>query len=594
MDIDEADITVLEEHLLTTSALVRSITLTLNTVSAKFSQSRTNLKPVISSTKALIAQKKDIAAGLETLAAVDESIQRISALEAVLELPLSATGLRKYIDTLARSRLVLLETGNLGAFKGVTSHFKSVVHAADKKLDQSFRETMASVSAPYDPAIEPFPLASTAAIKDLKILIAHKTWDRVEKDVVDARREFLRASLQHIEAGARARDAPDVHATRALGVKQYTTSFCEMVTAEHHFLWALLGDTRADWVFGVVCDAPLRTFLNIVAQNAEFAMTNKATDGLMLFDLIDALSAALEAHTRIDAHLDAVGKLEIEHNRIVTQAHDLFKEMFRYVDSRVASVLQMPSDNGVCPVIVEIMSRLRKFSKFSGAACEIIVSMPLGSWIPSPKPQWVGVFSSVLTHVSIDETSGPDMLSCYFSDLIDAMLIALELRCKALVPKLNRATMGYFLITNLTLIEQIAKNSEMDQILGANGNERLEKLRKRFLNYFLDGWKSVASILMDVTVISGNDTGKMSSKEKDVIRDKFKMFNAAIEELIKQHKSYNITDKGLRQFLQKEINFVSPLYRRFYDKYGVMDWVRKGKNVKWDKEEFDGMLEGLQ
>jgi exocyst complex protein 7 len=110
---------------------------------------------------------------------------------------------------------------------------------------------------------------------------------------------------------------------------------------------------------------------------------------------------------------------------------------------------------------------------------------------------------------------------------------------------------------------------------------------------FLEGWKAVAAHLMDVTIVRpGNKS--LSSKDREIIKEKFKLFNVEFEGLVAKHKSYNLTDPSLKQLLAKEVAFLSPLYHRFYDRHCGGDFSKNvDKYIKWDKQQFDKILESL-
>jgi exocyst complex protein 7 len=231
-----------------------------------------------------------------------------------------------------------------------------------------------------------------------------------------------------------------------------------------------------------------------------------------------------------------------------------------------------------------------KMADYKNSALTAISTMVISSWIPSPKPVWA---SQLTAPSSTGMMIAPiDLLSAYFSDSIDALFLGLEFKAKAIGKP--RSQIGFFLLTNLTLIERYCTKSDIHKILGEDGGERVKRLQKRGLNLFLDGWKGAAAHLMDVTRPGGNSNKPLSSKDREIIKEKFKTFNVEFDGLVQRHKSYNLTDTALRQLLAKEIAFISPLYHRFYDKHQGGDFSKNvDKYIKYNKQQFDKILESL-
>lgn len=73
------------------------------------------------------------------------------------------------------------------------------------------------------------------------------------------------------------------------------------------------------------------------------------------------------------------------------------------------------------------------------------------------------------------------------------------------------------------MIEHYVTSSDIYKILGSVGAERLEKLKKRGVDLFLEGWKNAASLLMDVTVVKGPPGKGLSSKDREAIKEKFEL-----------------------------------------------------------------------
>ena len=114
----------------------------------------------------------------------------------------------------------------------------------------------------------------------------------------------------------------------------------------------------------------------------------------------------------------------------------------------------------------------------------------------------------------------------------------------------------------------------------------------------MDAWREPSSALLDSTrtnasgarphsgaSLSSSEVVKsLGSKEKDAIKEKFKLFNTSFDECVKRHKELSPgMEREVKSELSREVGHqVEPLYARFYDRYEALD-KGKGKYVKYDK-----------
>jgi exocyst complex protein 7 len=333
----------------------------------------------------------------------------------------------------------------------------------------------------------------------------------------------------------------------------------------------------------------LSKFLSMMYDLNDHVATHLQADSLVIFDI--AYCVVLLLSTTDMGPNKRHPKLVELLQKVRNTTKSVFAEFLRYIETRVQNLATLPSDNGVTEATMDVMSRMRKLSEDRDSATVLMENLAPSSWIPTPKPTWASMLSSS-SNVSTDGSPW-SLLSEYFSDAIDDLVLNLELKSKALARK-NSQT-GLLMLINLTFIETSVKRSKkMQEILGSAGAERLQRLRKHSHDLFLEGWKAAAAHLMDVTVVrSGNKT--LTSKDREAIKEKFRAFNSEFEMLVQRQKSYNLTDAALRQELTKEIRFISPLYHRFYDRHRGGEFTKNvEKYIKYDKEQFDSILASLE
>lgn len=118
------------------------------------------------------------------------------------------------------------------------------------------------------------------------------------------------------------------------------------------------------------------------------------------------------------------------------------------------------------------------------------------------------------------------------------------------------------------MLESIVNRSQyLYQSLGSLGEERILRLKNRFLKLFLDDWSHASYIIIrDMTTIAtqlaqhqqsqqqlsntigtgGGTVTNLSNKEKDQVKDLFKNFNESFEEALFNYQKYNFGDAILK------------------------------------------------
>ena len=211
--------------------------------------------------------------------------------------------------------------------------------------------------------------------------------------------------------------------------------------------------------------------------------THLATDSMLAFEVIEATGHLINTVKMITKIVPTV--LSASMKDVQDTTHLIFTDFIKYIEIRVNNLISLPSDNGVCDATIDVMSRMKRFADYKNSALVSISTMSPGGWLSNPKPVWYTTFSSSGA-VSAAAENPVELLSSYFSDAIDALFVSLELKAKSLQKKTTQA--GFFLLTNLTLIERYVTKSDIYMILGAAGSDRLERLKKRGLNLFLVGY----------------------------------------------------------------------------------------------------------
>ncbi|KAM0889551.1 hypothetical protein ACQ4PT_027628 [Festuca glaucescens] len=156
-----------------------------------------------------------------------------------------------------------------------------------------------------------------------------------------------------------------------------------------------------------------------------------------------------------------------------------------------------------------------------------------------------------------------------------------------------------FSMNNLLYIVQKVKDSELGKILGDHWvRRRSGKIRQYSKSYLRISWTKTLSYLRDDVHGSGSGSGSGSghSSSRMSIKEKFKNFNLAFEEIYRNQTIWKVPDPQLREELKISISEnVIPAYRAFLGRYGSqVDGGRSsGKYIKYTPEDLEGQLSDL-
>ncbi|KAK9386058.1 Cullin repeat-like-containing domain protein [Lipomyces mesembrius] len=324
---------------------------------------------------------------------------------------------------------------------------------------------------------------------------------------------------------------------------------------------------------------------------------NLITDCFYAFDVIEQIHAA--SGELLLATENPVFNLESCSKELRKTAQDSFQEILRHIEAVVSGLPGLPIDFAILDITKQVMGWVTRLADYDTTLASLLI--PLGApaaW--SLRLSYQSTFSTATGSGTPNSSyMGTEILSLFISEIFDDLLVNIEAKARTQYKKVTRV--GLQIIANLLHVERAVRSSpEISAVLtSGTGIDRLDKIRKRGLNMFLDGWKVCASYLMDVTIVRSASTssggkGIMSSKDREVIKEKFRNFNTAFEELVAKFKEYNFADTELRAYLAKEVAFVSPLYQRFYEKHKSGEFSKHTeKYIKYNKLHLDQLLASL-
>jgi len=169
------------------------------------------------------------------------------------------------------------------------------------------------------------------------------------------------------------------------------------------------------------------------------------------------------------------------------------------------------------------MGRMRRLTDYKITVTSLLIALGDKNWNRPDSASLPSNLAPMLFDVSAD---GNQLLSNYLTDVLETLISQLEGRARVLIKK--TATVAVFMINNIAYIENVVRKSELWGVMNSAGNttngaKRVESLRKRFVELYLEGWKECAAYLMDVTYIKAGSKMSLSTKDKEAVKEKFKV-----------------------------------------------------------------------
>ncbi|KAK8943961.1 hypothetical protein KSP40_PGU000765 [Platanthera guangdongensis] len=153
-----------------------------------------------------------------------------------------------------------------------------------------------------------------------------------------------------------------------------------------------------------------------------------------------------------------------------------------------------------------------------------------------------------------------------------------------------------FLMNNTLYMVQKVRDSELLGILGDSWVRKHRAKVKQYANSYLRAsWTKILSYFKD-DGLGGSSGSSFGSAPKVAIKERFKSFNLAFEEIYRTQTTWKVTDSQLRADLCISISErVIPAYRAFLGRFGGhLDAGRQAaKYIKYTPEEIENFISDL-
>ena len=417
----------------------------------------------------------------------------------------------------------------------------------------------------------------------------------------DIRGPYLVGSLQNLSLASistsKKKNSDDLYRQGSNAINQYAQALNGIFLAEYQSISASF--PRDDWTIALesTCRRALAEFAKTLRELSMHIKSNLTTDCFLAYEIIEVV-------TDVAHHLNSKTGDTLSFGDALKPIREIAKyslpELFEDQRRRIMSLAILPADGSAIPFTLETMTRLQTLTAYPKSLSSILTSIGDGNWTQSASANRSNNSSTSLPSLKSFDVGadGAQLLTHYILDTLEAHLTTLESRARILVK--SKAVHGVFICNTVALIDRMIRSSDLASLIGANpgAQSKIDTWRRKGLSTYMDAWREPSSALLDSTrtnasgarphsgasLSSAEVVKSLSSKEKDAIKEKFKLFNTCFDECVKRHKELSPgMEREVKTELGREVGHqVEPLYARFYDRYEALD-KGKGKYVKYDK-----------
>jgi exocyst complex protein 7 len=509
-----------------------------------------------------------------------------------------------------------LRTSNLSANQSALKEMTALVKYGTRQLEEVYKQTLLSTGASeqieplhFIMKDKPFPTIPEQEASQLQTINRYVASSAAQSSqtgecttamhYAEIRGNYISRSLTTSSAAtlstARKQNADAIYRRGTCGIGAYATALEGMITAEFENVRSTF--SREEWgrVLLSTCRPALGDFGRTLRDLNSHIQANLMTDCFLAYEIIDIVAS-------LALRLDSIGgDIKKTITEVLQPIRDTAKSsvtrMLEDTRGRVQSLISLPAEGSAIPVTMDILTRLQNLAQYLTSVTSLMNSIGDGGWGPSSPT------SSLAPSIRSSESGdAPQIFAHYCSDTLETLVSTLDSRARLLLK--SQAVQAVFMCNNIAVIEGMIRSSELASLL-VSVQPRIDTWRSKHVKLYLNAWTPASSQLLDVqyTNRSSRPTSSghtdsasvvrgLSTREKDNIKEKFRAFNTAFDDLVAKHRAYRM-EKEVRAVLVREVQrIIEPLYGRFWDRYHEVD-KGKGKYVRYDKSALSSIFSTL-
>ncbi|KAI9639952.1 exocyst complex component exo70 [Ciborinia camelliae] len=620
-----AEVDVLKSRLEKTGQLTKKIQASLGRLDATGKGVQEAIGPIYGNTQKLQILGQNIDGVLAAIDRVRQPSDLKSNEEEIIRKGPEAVGLGAYLNSVKRINKALadMKRTKLRSNEQVMVDLSRLGKSGNDQVGSYFERLLQEDSQPLEPLHyitknQPFPLLSQDKTTRLGLITNYLGSVVSQQGFVDTspaitvystvRGLFLKTTLQNLASASMntaKKKTPDaVYQKGTNGIGTYAQGIEGAFLAEYDNICALF--TRGEWgkAFTLTCNNAISELSRTLRELNNHIKSNLTTDCYLAYEIVEIISnlgSTLESRTG-----ELKGSFASALKPIRETAKGSLAELLDDTRRKVNLLQVLPTDASTVPITTETMMRLQTMVGFIYPISSLMISIGDGGWKFSATPQ--NSTDQIPSLKSFDvNADGKQIFANYCIDTIEALLLSLEQKAKVLL-KGGKPALGVFLANNATIVMRVIEGCELKGHLAPRIGE-VEKWVKNGTSLYTTAWREPSGYLLDVQYTNRGNARPQSgsgqagvdsaavvkalgSKEKDQIKEKFKMFNQSFDDLVQRHKSL-MMEREVREVLARQVqSLIEPLYGRFWDRYHEVD-KGKGKYVRWDKSAINAIFVSL-
>ncbi|ODV84450.1 hypothetical protein CANARDRAFT_200742 [[Candida] arabinofermentans NRRL YB-2248] len=564
IDVDEADLSVLEENLKLTNELTNKLAINLREMSELNYKAVKSVNPLMLKINRLKIQQKNFQSTLKLVDDIKGYAQHIKTLDKSLNSCGDLNTMAKInsfcsIVTEYQSLRKKLEARRMNDFEGLVKGLNDSIRDSDVTLKFEFIGKLKTLGKnAQSNEFGDFSKEDQALIRHLALIQSHmhnirgkSLIDTVIKERADFNLKILRSKEATIPNLVKDQNYLYDGDKSSNSFLNYSMFFTSLMTSESDFLSKFLTDfSELRQVLAQIFKSCLDEYTTQFNKFSTFVENHKLQYGTMMFEIRKGVLSVVSRLTKFG--ISPPTELSSLVDSTNEECRAIFGYFFKFIEQRYSElILGDQVSETLNNTFMSIVTRMVKLSSFGESLLEAIQGMPNGSWLPSNRPFG---FQEVKT-----DTRDPNyLLSIYFGDIIELNYYHLENKYK---PKMPEEDLGIMLMFNLDGLQNLIESSNsLRHILGQQGVQRYEKLKKKTMEKATSGWTNMTTKLMRASTKQGANLNA-STKELKILVDEF---NRDFDENFKKIQNKKLPPFFKKQLVQDINMMLAPAYRVFY------------------------------
>ncbi|KAJ3247038.1 Exocyst complex component 7 [Chytriomyces hyalinus] len=590
LENDIAELAQLQENLTKTNLLTEQMGGMLSTFEDRLAKLESSILPIHKATKNLTKLHENIE---KSVSYVDEIIGYLG-LAAREDLfiskgPASPDDITEYLSVVSKLKEALNHLNTLDYRSGEIASQKLTLTLtkANFHLDTIFKKKLTSLSAPIDfssfAADTPIPKISEADLEELLVMtgqlagldrLVGETGDVYEhvRTFSELRSKYILKSLAGL-AGLTTATSRGTSATYLKGSSpfiKYMLFYLRLCKAEKALIQKIIIKPQAQSCFlqaiSPATDAFTETGESLISRVKRSIAKREYADVFMLIDVSSNLADYLKQYDTIVAY---AGNRGAELAELVSNSKILimffFRDFYEELKQPENPKSIQPVDGTVheiASITLNIVRRLLEYEPCMNA-------MLAEGW---------GANLSCNT------------LKAMAKEILQLLYANLENKAKMY----KRAVLGVvFLINNFNYVVKQLKSLGTD-IIGGESESMFERGLATQIGVYKNSWSPCHQFFADQAKLD-NGGKALSKAQREMVKDRFKNFNAEIDSMYAMQKAYTIADPDLRtQILNGVKDVLVPMYAQFQQRFTEIEFSKNpSKYIKYDKTGLEAMIDGF-